>query len=315
MSSSRKIQKEISQPKFSQESTNVLSQIPTGAAKDLQIQCLIAYCCHLTEEVNKLKEHIKKLDKELDRDAEAKAELDEIYKKEKLQRYYHKLCELSYYFLASKAIASQMVEHAEDMHAWTVRMASEAAESLLLFIPVISGFSGLIKAGEEAHKIIHNIASHRRAVNIANWTNGLGENADERLARRFARKLTLKKAEEILHPSLKQHPKKDFVDNLSISQFRRETKENYQYTPEERLALADIVQILEVIGNNKLKPLVSGSEEEKMAARLRAMLAVMKVNNIPKDSISLIRSPTFYNIIRRDFSKYPVSLISKQNCP
>lgn len=304
----------------SEELPSSFSQImPANVSGDLQIKFLIAYCSRLTKEVNKLKEHAKQLDKELDRDDEAKSELEDIYKYEKLERYYLKLCELSYYFLASKTITSQMVAEVEDMHEWTVRMAAEAAESAFHFIPVISGFSGIVKVGHEAYKIMHDITSHRHAKHIADWTNGLGENVAERLARRFARKLTLRKAENILNPSLKQHPKKEIVNQLrsvstsivgGASQLRRETKEGHTYTPEERLALADLLQILEAIGTNRLKPSVSGTEEEKMAERLQAMLTNMDTKPCDlSDDSTLIRSPTFYFTKRRDLSKDSMSLI------
>jgi len=265
----------------------------SGLSVDLQLKLVIKYCEQLEAEIVRLKDHNKELDQELDRDEDAKTELRIINNNPKLQSYYLKLCELSDYFTATQTLSTSLVDSADDIHDLLVKGASKVTQSILHAIPIVSVLTGVVEGIEQTAHVAHSISKHRRAINIAQWTRGLGVSANQRLTQRFARKVTLNKLEEIVTPdlALNLHTHRGLFDKvIATTKFLatkadhvyREFKEGRSYSPQEKLALADMLKVLEAIATQKLKPATTGTEQERMQHHVEAMLSLFPSNNMEK---------------------------------
>jgi hypothetical protein len=277
----------------------LFSMLPLDAPADLQLKLMIVYYDHMQKEIAELrselaeyKAHAKALDVELDRDDNAKAERDIIQGNDKLRNYYQKLCELTHFIKASQSIATRLVTQRDDIHDIAVKLAAETGKSVLHFIPIVSGLSCVIKGLQTADYLAHGIDKHRYSINLMRFTRGLGVGADERLIQRFARKLTLAKKNMILNPelSLAKHPQCGLVQRMidasqsyvhEGAQTLWEFCEGHPYSPQEKLALADILKMTDAIATEVLLPVTQGSEQERMDQLLKTMLDFM----MPKEHI------------------------------
>ncbi len=280
---------------------NLFSFIPEDAPPGLQLEMmrashnqLVRHVMTMDKKLDSVVVHANTLDKELDRDPESKQEMNRIKENRKLDDYYLKICELVYFIKASQAITTMLVAQRDNAHDIAVKSgayACEKAVSLLHFIPIVAGFSTLFEVGIDAAEAIahfnHSIDKDRRAQNLMRFTRGLGVGGDERLIERFARKLTLANQDKILHPEsyIDAHLQHSFLEWIlkntkSVvdkgSQVLREHREGHDYSADEKLALADMLKILDAIATGVIFPPSRENVQDPMDQLLETMLDYMK---------------------------------------
>lgn len=231
------------------------------------------------------------LDYELDRDPEAKREKEIIRSDRRLYDYYHKICQLAFYFRASECIATLWIEQRDDIEDMLIQGASAIGKSVLNFIPVVSGLSCVIDGLEKLHHFKHDVTKYRRAVQLSQWGQGLGVSGCERLCYRFARKLAIEKQKSILNPDSTindMHKKlwekfKIKLNDVSsyLSQSYREWKEEHVYSIQEKMALIDLFKIIEGIAKKSfVKPIIK-DEQKAMEKQISLMLDYVLDTRIP----------------------------------
>ena len=259
-----------------------------------QVESLLQGLSQITPKVQEMEEHLTALDQELDRDPKSRAEREQIAQDPKLLRYYQTVRKLHYHFLAAQVILSGKVEQADDVTDTMIKGAAALGKQ----IPGVSLLVSVLELGSLSTK---GISKHRAITRLATWVPDT--QAGDRLAERFARQLTLAKISDIQHPQTKidQHPAKTLVEKLCASgksvyasathlkdeakQKYRELKENKSYSPEERLALADTLQVLEAIMGERILPNSTLIDREKIFIdRLQLMYKEVGVTLPPVQS-------------------------------
>jgi len=238
----------------------------------------------LGKKVAILSDRSDKLDHELDRDAEAQKELDIIGKNRSLYDYYHRMCQLLFYFEASKSITTLWVEQRDDMENMLVQGASMIGKSILEFIPIVSGLSCIITGLEKLHHFRHDVEKYRRAIQLSHWVEGLN---CERLCHRFARKLTLLKKDYLLNPDSKvsdNHQK--LWDKITTkiqdvsSYLYREWKEEHEYSIQEKVAMLDLFKVIEGIAKKAMVRPIITNVHDRTQEQISLMLEYVLNPNI-----------------------------------
>lgn len=258
-----------------------------------QWESLLDGLVRLEHDIAALKQHQLTLDQELDRDPSSQQQRHQINARPKLRAYYTMLRKLNYHFLAAKVIVSGSVSESED----DVEKVIKGAAQLGAQIP---GIGLLITILEEGSLFALGIKKHRAMVRLANWVPDT--TAGDQLAERFARQLTLAKANEIEAPqaALAKHAAKGLVAKVcaggkalyaAAGQLKKEAKQRYQtlqegytYSPSEQLALADSSQVLEAILKGEIMAVSHLADAEQQEQHLTLMLGVFSL--LPQKLVS-----------------------------
>lgn len=243
-----------------EEARQILEEMEQKAeAKTPQIQAF-------QQKIEALEEQIQELTAELDMDEESQREMAIINSDPELRSYYDTLSGIEDFFLVARVINTGQVNQTNNATGVTINVLTQIGAQ----IPVVGALAKLIGAGAQAA----NTVSQRRSMStLTQWTHGLADAGQ--LARRFARKMTLARRDQILNPApeSKQEPTaqpQGLVQKVqsgfkaakqagknAVEAAQRKKRELYSgepSTPTEELALKDMNRVLEAIMDQEITP-------------------------------------------------------------